>query len=342
MTTDEKYMQRCLQLAAAGAGNVAPNPMVGCVIVRDSKIIGEGFHQQFGGPHAEVMAVRSVEERALISGATVYVSLEPCSHYGKTPPCADLLVSLNLARVVVATTDPNPAVAGRGIARLREAGIEVTVGVLEAEAQEQNRRFFTFQIKKRPYIILKWAQTADGFMDVVREPGQTGIRWITAPAAQKLVHQWRSEEPAILVGSGTVLNDNPALTVRKVSGRNPLKVILDPSGRTLSRVDKMPGEKLVFINHPEMAGSDYIKIEDETQLLNQVMAELYHRNISSVLVEGGAYTLQKFLDEGLWDEARVLTGRAFFGAGLEAPRISKPPISEYMYGADRIHIFRNT
>lgn len=220
-------MQRCLDLAILGQGAVSPNPMVGCVIVKNDNIIGEGYHRVFGGPHAEVEAVLAVKDPKKLEGATVYVSLEPCAHFGKTPPCSNLLIEKKVAKVVVACKDPNPKVAGKGIDKLQKAGIEVEVGVLETAAKQLNKRFFCFHQKQRPYVTLKWAQTKDGFLDRLRTDEQKGINWISSEASRSLVHQWRSQEMSILVGKHTALNDNPSLTVRDVSGKNPIRILID-------------------------------------------------------------------------------------------------------------------
>jgi len=305
----EKYMHRCLQLAKNGLGRVAPNPMVGSVIVHNGKIIGEGYHQKFGENHAEVNAIQSVKNRELLKESTIFVSLEPCSHQGKTPPCADLIVAHKIPKVVIAMRDPNPKVSGRGIDKLREAGIAVTEGICEKEAAFLNRRFITHQNKNRPYIILKWAQSEDGFMDRIRsENSERKINWISHPATKKLVHQWRSEEQAILVGRNTIANDNPKLDTREVDGSSPLRVVLSLSGNlpANSRVITDGNPTLIFnqtIGKVEGAAK-WIKLDDD--FLSGVMAHLSERGISSVLVEGGSQTLHSFLNANLWDEARII------------------------------------
>ncbi|MFM8964593.1 MAG: bifunctional diaminohydroxyphosphoribosylaminopyrimidine deaminase/5-amino-6-(5-phosphoribosylamino)uracil reductase RibD, partial [Sphingomonadales bacterium] len=220
-------MQRCLDLAQLGQGAVAPNPMVGCVIVKDGLVIGEGYHESFGGPHAEVNAISSVKNLEALNGATVYVSLEPCAHFGKTPPCSNLLIEKQVAKVIVACKDPNPKVAGKGIERLQKAGIEVEVGLLETAAKQLNKRFFCYHQKQRPHVVLKWAQTKDGFLDRVRDNDQKGINWISSEESRSLVHHWRSQEMSILVGKHTAINDNPSLTVRDISGQNPIRILID-------------------------------------------------------------------------------------------------------------------
>ena len=334
-------MQRCLDLAQLGSGYVAPNPMVGAVIVLNEEIIGEGFHQKYGEAHAEVNAINSVDDKSLLSEATIYVSLEPCAHHGKTPPCADLLVTHKFKRVVIGCVDSNELVAGKGIERLHEAGIEVTVGILEKECKALNKRFFTYLNKQRPYIVLKWAQTQDGYIDRPREEEITErkINWISAPETQSLVHHWRSQEPAILVGWKTVEHDNPSLTVREVSGKNPLRVIID------SQLN-MPQDSTVYTDGDRTVIINKIKTETianvELIKLNQINTKnildvLYGLNISSVFVEGGSSTIQHFLVDGYWDEARVIVGKQTFGDGIKGPRISGTPSRTYTFAGDTVH-----
>ncbi|GAB2779946.1 bifunctional diaminohydroxyphosphoribosylaminopyrimidine deaminase/5-amino-6-(5-phosphoribosylamino)uracil reductase RibD [Rhabdobacter roseus] len=336
MNSDLKYLKRALQLAAYGLGQVSPNPMVGCVLVHDETIIGEGWHQQYGGPHAEVQAVRDAIGRGnehLLAGATAYVTLEPCSHYGKTPPCADLLVEKRLQRVVIGQGDPNPLVAGRGVARLRAAGIAVEEGLLEEEGAELNRRFFTFFGQKRPYVILKWAETADGYL-----AGEDGKPLpISGELSGVAVHRWRSEEDAILVGTTTARVDNPQLNVRRWAGRNPVRVVLDRRGslppslhlfdgrqptlvlgyQRSSALDKVPARYLDSTPHPIAYG----RLEPGTHEheIDQVLHQMYLRNIQSVLVEGGATILNAFLERGLWDEIRRCQSTQKRGGSIRAP-----------------------
>ena len=339
--SDIRFMQRCLDLAQLGSGYVAPNPMVGAVIVLNDEIIGEGFHQKYGEAHAEVNAINSVDDKSLLSEATIYVSLEPCAHHGKTPPCADLLVAHKFKRVVIGCVDSNELVAGKGIERLQEAGIEVTVGILEKECKSLNKRFFTYLNKQRPYIVLKWAQTQDGYIDRPREEEITErkINWISAPETQSLVHHWRSQEPAILVGWKTVEHDNPSLTVREVSGKNPLRVIID------SQLN-MPQDSTVYTDGDRTVIINKIKTETignvELIKLNQINTKnildvLYGLNISSVFVEGGSSTIQHFLVDGYWDEARVIVGKQTFGDGIKGPRISGTPNKTYTFAGDTVH-----
>jgi diaminohydroxyphosphoribosylaminopyrimidine deaminase / 5-amino-6-(5-phosphoribosylamino)uracil reductase len=318
METDSLYMRRALELAELGRGSVSPNPMVGCVIVHDGEIIGEGFHRQYGGPHAEPNAINAVNQPEMLQNATVYVTLEPCAHWGKTPPCALLLIEKKVKKVVIAAVDSNPLVGGKGISLLKEAGIDVVTGVLEAEARQQNKRFFTVMEKKRPYIILKWAQTRDGFL--ARENFDS--KWISNVYSRQLVHKWRSEEDGIMVGTLTARYDNPRLNVRDWEGKNPVRIVLD---RNLSL-----DEDLHLFDRSQLTLRYNEKVQDqmpnlEAVLLRKgfdledVLKDLHQRKINSVFVEGGAQLLQKFIAAELWDEARVFTGNTLFGAGIPAP-----------------------
>ena len=347
MAIHEIYMQRCLELAALGAGWVSPNPMVGAVIVHDGKIIGEGYHQKYGEAHAEVNAVNMVIARYanhadLLRQSTIYVSLEPCAHYGKTPPCADLIIKHQIPKVVVGCRDPFAQVDGKGIEKLQAAGMEVTVGVLEKECQWLNRRFFTRVQKQRPYIILKWAQTADGFF----APADGSQHWITGPESRKLVHQWRAEEDAILVGKNTVLADNPQLNVRYAEGQSPKRVVIDRRlelNRQLNVFDQSV-ETLIF-NEVETnidGKNKYIALEDFDRFVPQyILFQLYLQDIQSVIIEGGAYTLKTFIDAGLWDEARIFTGSSVLNDGIKAPVVSGTNTGEYAVGANSLQIFTN-
>ena len=338
--TDELYMRRALELARLGAGSVSPNPMVGAVIVAGGTIVGEGWHRRYGQPHAEVNAVASVADASLLAGATMYVTLEPCSHWGKTPPCADMIIDRGIPRVVVGVVDPNPEVAGRGIGRMTEAGIEVKVGVLEKECREVNKRFFTFQQEHRPYIILKWAQTSDGYLDAVR-PADIPPAWMTGEYARTLVHRWRSEEGAVMVGTNTVLLDDPALTVRAWKGRNPVRVVpderlrLDPSSSVFDEAARTilftTGENLrtgveKFKDNPSVA----VETAEFGQGIGAIVEKLAERRITSLFIEGGAALLGSFLETGLWDEARIFRSSMSLAdlypslsapAGIPAPTI---------------------
>lgn len=321
----EGFMRRCLQLAEQGLGSVAPNPMVGCVIVHEGKIIGEGYHKKFGAAHAEVEAIASVTNQELLPQSTLYVNLEPCAHHGKTPPCSDLILDKKIPRVFIGTSDPYEEVMGRGIESLRDSGVEVVIDILKMDCRKLNHRFFTFHEKKRPYIILKWAQTKDGFIDKIRE-GVKGINWITGEEVQRLVHVWRSQEAAILVGKNTVLNDNPSLTVRNVAGKNPVRIVLDSlasledsyqvfDNRAPTILYNTIGSKRITATYEKVKLSEYMNTLDE------ILADLHRRNIQSVLVEGGAFTLQAFMNLGFWDEARVFVGDVSFENGLKAPQL---------------------
>ena len=319
-------MRRCIDLAALASGYTAPNPMVGAVIVCDGRIIGEGFHRQYGEAHAEVNAIRSVREPELLQRSTLYVNLEPCSHHGKTPPCVDLMIDCRIPHVVVGSTDPNPLVAGKGIAALRAAGCRVTEHVLEADCDRLNIRFMTFHRNHRPYVLLKWAQTADGFIDVVRDLMILGRpTWITGWYEQTLVHKWRSEEQAIMVGTNTAMADNPLLNIRRWHGRQPMRVTIDRNLRLPASLHLKDGTlpTLVFTEKQQIDAKNlhYVTVPFDKQLPQRILDELYSRKIISVLIEGGAQLLQTFIDAGLWDEARIFTGTSVFGAGVKAPRL---------------------
>jgi diaminohydroxyphosphoribosylaminopyrimidine deaminase / 5-amino-6-(5-phosphoribosylamino)uracil reductase len=321
MTPDELFMQRAFELALLGVGQVSPNPRVGCVIVHDGKIIGEGWHKNYGEAHAEVRAIESVADASFLKESTVYVNLEPCSHFGKTPPCADLLIHHNVKKVVIANLDTNPLVGGEGIKKLRSASIEVLTGILEKQGRELNKRFFTFVEKQRPYIILKWAQTADGF---VAQPNYES-KWISNDYSRQLVHKWRTEEDAVLVGTRTAAHDNPTLNVREWTGRNPVRIVLD---RFLRLSDKLnlfdKTQKTICYNvlrHEEHTNLSLIRV-DENDFVQHVVKDLHKLKIQSVIVEGGAQTLQLFIDAGLWDEARIFTSTRTFQHGINAPTIS--------------------
>ncbi len=338
MTPDELFMLRALELARLGIGQVSPNPQVGCVVVHDGKIIGEGWHQRYGGPHAEVNAIHTVADKSMLAESTVYVTLEPCSHFGKTPPCADLLIQHKVKKVVVATVDSNPLVGGKGIEKLRAAGIETVVGVCAELARELNKRFFTFVEKKRPYLILKWAQTTDGFI----ARSNFDSKWISNAYSRQLVHRWRSEEDAILVGSGTALHDNPSLTVRDWSGRNPVRLVIDRQLKLPRTLHVFDGDALTICYNEkesfEEKKSVFIKLEQHL-FLPHLLTNLYERKIQSVIVEGGAQTLSAFLNENLWDEARIFTSRQTFGDGIQAPHLSGQQAIEETLEDDILRIF---
>lgn len=345
MNDHEKYMRRCLELAALGAGFVSPNPMVGAVIVHQNKIIGEGYHQKYGGPHAEVNAVNAVLKRCenaaeLLKESTIYVSLEPCAHFGKTPPCADLIIENQIPKVVAGCRDPFVQVDGKGIEKLRSAGIEVIENVLEVECLELNKRFFTRVLKQRPYVILKWAQTQDQFF----APADGSQQWISGLLSKKLVHQWRSEEDAVLVGKNTAATDNPQLNNRyQPNAKQPKRVVLDRRlelKQDLHLFDQSV-ETLIF-NEVKTAlegNSKYIGLEDFDLYLPQyILFQLYLQDIQSVIIEGGAKTLQLFIDAGLWDEARIFTSKTRWGKGIKAPEIKGRFTSIVTSGNDELSI----
>lgn len=333
-------MQRALELSSFGMGNVSPNPMVGCVIVHNDKIIGEGWHQQYGKAHAEVNAINAVKDKNLLSESIAYVTLEPCSHFGKTPPCADLLVQHQLKKVIVACIDPNPIVARKGIEKLKKAGIEVAVGLLENEATKINIRFFTSFNKKRPYIILKWAQTDDSF--IARENYDS--RWISNEHSRKLVHKWRAEEDAIMVGTNTAKYDNPQLNVRDWKGNDPIRIVIDKK----LTLDK--GLKLFNGNQPTICynllenktnkNTTYVQVE-EINFLEALLSDLHSQDIQSLIIEGGSKLLQSCIDKNLWDEARIFISKTTFETGISAPNINgKLQCSEDILG-DELKIIRN-
>ncbi|MES2891246.1 MAG: bifunctional diaminohydroxyphosphoribosylaminopyrimidine deaminase/5-amino-6-(5-phosphoribosylamino)uracil reductase RibD [Bacteroidota bacterium] len=341
---DEHYMYRCFQLALLGAGNVAPNPMVGAVLVYKDRIIGEGYHQQYGEAHAEVNCIRNVPAglRSLIPASTLYVSLEPCAHFGKTPPCADLVIHEMIPRVVIGCTDVFAQVAGRGIQKLQDAGIEVVVGVLREQALELNKRFFTFHTAKRPFIILKWAQSADHKISA----GTDERLLISNEISNRQVHKWRSEETAILVGTRTALLDNPSLTTRHWGGSNPIRLVIDKRLQ-LPNTHQLMDKKVRTIIFNSLKNSngetEFRQVKNETDFLSGVLRELYTLNIQSVLVEGGATLLQSFIDAGLWDEARVITNQGLMiGAGLNAPELGNlQPVSQATLETDQVSYYRN-
>ncbi len=336
-----------MQIAKNGIGTCRPNPAVGAVVVYQNKIIGEGFTSPYGGNHAEVNAINAVKDKSLLKKATIYVTLEPCSHFGKTPPCADLIVKHQLKNVVIGCIDSNSLVAGKGIDRLKKAGINVTVGVLEAECKEHHKRFFTVQNKKRPYIILKWAQTKDGFVAPLTKDVQKPV-WISNPYSQQLVHKWRAEEHAILVGTNTVIADNPKLNVRSWSGQNPVRIVLDRTLRASENHSVFDGSvKTIVITEKEISsqkGNEELFIETidfSNNLANQVCDVLQKHQIQSVIIEGGSQTLQIFIDENLWDEALVFVGETTFKTGVKAPIFNKVFTKEINIKTDVLKTYIN-
>lgn len=339
-------MQRCIQLAKSAAGYVAPNPMVGAVLVHENRIIGEGCHRQYGGPHAEVHCVNSVKaaDRHLIPRSTIYVSLEPCAHFGKTPPCADLIIEKKIPHVVIGCRDPFKQVDGKGVEKLQAAGVQVTMNVLEQECKTLNKRFITFHTQHRPYIILKWAQTANG--KIAGEAGGERLL-ISNEFTNRLVHKWRSEEAAILVGTNTALFDDPSLTTRLWKGANPLRLVVDMHLRLPSSLQLFNKQErtIVFnsLQHEEQGNLLYYQVTGDVNLVHQVVNALYQLKVQSVLVEGGAQLLQSFIDEGLWDEIRVITNNELVTPdGLAAPRIHTGRLhkQESLF-SDTLHYFVN-
>jgi len=343
---DIKFMRRCLDLALKGEGRTYPNPLVGSVVVHEGRIIGEGYHLKAGEPHAEVYAIASVTDKNLLRSSTLYVNLEPCSHFGKTPPCADLIISSGIKRVVVGTPDTSEKVSGKGIAKLHIAGCEVITGVLEEECRWINRRFFTFHEKKRPYVILKWAQSADGFLDAERSVDQVRKpMWITGNSERVLVHLWRSVEQSILAGAGTVRVDNPRLNVREWTGENPLRLILSSSGNIdgNSALFGTNGTNIVFTHNAKAKVADavMVKLDDKGISAMQIADHLYRSDIQSVLVEGGAQVLNHFISSGIWDEARIFRGRDCYKKGPEAPFIKGKAIKRVLFSRSSLELIFN-
>jgi riboflavin biosynthesis protein RibD len=343
-TDDIKFMRRCLELAGKAEGLTYPNPMVGSVIVYDGKILGEGYHIRSGESHAEVKAINSVSDKAKLKLSTLYVNLEPCSHFGKTPPCADYIISNEIPRVVIGTIDTSNKVSGKGIKRLREAGCEVRTGVIEEECRRLNRRFFAFHEKRRPYITLKWAQSADGYLDIIRsEDHKTEPTWITGKPERVLVHKWRASEQAILVGAGTVRADNPRLDVREWQGPNPLKLILSGSG-SLSKGSSLnnTNNKIVVFTHnsnADIPDTEKVILKEDVPSSIQISEFLYSSAIQSLFIEGGVEVLNHFISNGLWDEARIFTGEEYFKEGPKAPMIKGKLFSKTVFSGSSLEIY---
>jgi diaminohydroxyphosphoribosylaminopyrimidine deaminase/5-amino-6-(5-phosphoribosylamino)uracil reductase len=345
MTTDEKYMRRCLELATNGLGNVAPNPMVGAVLVHNEKIIGEGFHRQFGEAHAEVNALHNAianHGEEILKQSVLYVSLEPCSHTGKTPPCADLILEKKIPSVVIGCMDPFHQVRGEGIKKLNAGGIIVTQPILEKECREVNRRFFTFHEKQRPYIILKYAQSQDGFISP--ETATEHNRWITNEYSRAMVHKWRSEEQSIMVGTNTARKDNPFLTVREWKGKNPVRIMIDRELKVdvLHNIYDLAATTLIYngVKNETEKKHEFIRIDFKKNILPQILHSLHQKNIQSVIVEGGTKLLQTFIDEKCWDEARIFTGNKFLENGIKAPVIHGKVISTETILEDKLTVLK--
>lgn len=325
------YMSRCLHLAALGDGYVAPNPLVGAVLVYENEIIGEGYHQKYGEAHAEPNAINSVKQKDLLPKSTLYVNLEPCSHHGKTPPCAELIIKSGIKKVVIGTEDPNPKVSGKGIRMLKNAGIKIKIGVLKDECNELNKRFFTFQKQKRPYVILKWAQTKDGFIDKIRTNFSEPPLIISNKITSQLTHKMRAENQSILIGTNTALLDNPRLTVRNWTGKNPIRIVLDADKRIPHDYHIFDGEvpTLIFVNKLRISKPNvknfnlkYVHVDFSKNRIQHILNAIYKENIHSVLVEGGAALLTNFIETGCWDEANVEISPVQIGSGTPAPFIN--------------------
>ncbi len=333
MNNHETYIKRCLEIAKNGLGATRPNPMVGAIIVNNHTIIGEGYTSKYGGNHAEVNAINSVSDKKLLKQSTLYVTLEPCSHYGKTPPCSDLIIKHQIPNVVIGCIDDNIKVAGKGIASLQKNGVNVTVGILENDCKNHHKRFFTFHNKKRPYIILKWAQTLNGFIAPETKNKQKPV-WITNKFSRQLVHKWRAEEQAILVGTNTVLQDNPSLTTRSWTGQNPTRVIIDKD-------NKLSKDFAVFNAEAKTIVISNDSIDFSNNVAKQICNILFQSNINSIIIEGGRKTLQTFINENLWDEARVFTGNQLFKTGIKAPELNGELISEEKIKTDYLKVYIN-
>jgi diaminohydroxyphosphoribosylaminopyrimidine deaminase/5-amino-6-(5-phosphoribosylamino)uracil reductase len=341
---DLKFMERCLELALKAEGMTYPNPVVGSVIVHQGKIIGEGYHLKAGSPHAEVMAIESVKDKGLLASSTIYVNLEPCSHFGKTPPCTDLIISHKIPEVVVGTKDTSDKVSGKGLSKLRAGGCKVVVGVAEDECRRINRRFFTFHEKNRPYITLKWAQSADGFIDIKRKKDDNpGPGWITGKSERILVHRWRASEQAILAGAETVRIDNPLLNVREWKGNNPVRIILTGSGSlpNMPAMNNLIGPQVIFSFYPEkinLPGSVVVKLNNHESSAIQILDYLFKWGIQSLFIEGGAKIFNHFISLDLWDEARIFYGHQFFKEGIKAPVIDGKLFSKTKFSKSTLEI----
>jgi len=346
VNSDEKYMMRCLQIASNGEGNTYPNPMVGSVIVHEGKIIGEGFHWKAGEPHAEVNAINSVKDKSLLSKSSLYVNLEPCAHFGRTPPCSLLIINHKIPRVVIGCIDSFSEVSGKGIEMMQKKGIEVVTGVLKQESRFINRRFFTFHEKKRPYVILKWAETIDGFIDVERQPDSTAQpTWITNEWARRSVHRQRSVEQALLVGTNTAIKDDPSLTLRNWAGNQPVRIVIDRQLKLPDSLKLFAGkEKTIVLNEIEDSTKDNItriKTDLHNNPAENILKALYNLNLQSVIIEGGNTTLSLFIKPGLWDEAHIYVGNKHFKTGIKAPKVSGDLHSQKAFGDSKLFVYRN-
>lgn len=346
MRSHESVLKRAIYLAKLGLGYVSPNPMVGAVIIFKDKIIGEGYHKKYGGPHAEVNAVNQVFENhknaaELLKEATIYITLEPCAHFGKTPPCVDLIIKHQIPNVVIGCLDPFEGVNGKGLAKLKAEGINVITGVLEDECLALNKRFFTKVLKQRPFVILKWAQTQDGYF----APAIGNQQWISGPEAKRLVHLWRSQEDCILVGKNTALTDNPQLNVRLVEGRNPIRAVIDQKLSLPNTLHLFDNSTKTFVFNDVLSDIKdktlFISIEDFENFLPQyILFQLYLQDIQSVIIEGGTKTLQSFINANLWDEARIFTATKIWGEGKKSPSLKGDLISQDKIGKDILTILK--
>jgi diaminohydroxyphosphoribosylaminopyrimidine deaminase/5-amino-6-(5-phosphoribosylamino)uracil reductase len=346
MESYEKYMRRCIEIAAGGIGNVAPNPLVGCVITHNDRIIGEGFHRVYGQPHAEVNAINSVSDKSLLSQSTLYVNLEPCSHYGKTPPCADAIIAAKIPKVVIGNKDCNEKVCGMGIEKLRNAGCDVNTGVLDDDCKELNKRFFVYHQKQRPYVILKWAQTSDCFMDINRKSiNEAPPAMITSENMRILDHKWRSEEAAIMVGTNTAILDDPKLTTRNWSGKNPLRIVLDQSLKLSSSLKVFDNSSPTIIfngkrnESDEVNLNDFVKVDFGNNLIQEILNYLRDIKVQSIIVEGGCRLLSSFIQSGLWDEARIFTAEKYLKDGVKSPSICGNLINAVSFGSEKLEVF---
>lgn len=338
MKNHEFYLKKCLNLAVKGFPKNKPNPMVGCIIVCNGKIIGEGYHENYGSHHAEVNAINSVKDKSLLSKSTIYVNLEPCSHFGKTPPCSDLIIEKKIPRVVIGCIDTFSKVSGKGIEKMKKSGIEVIVGVLEKESRDINKRFFTFHEKKRPYIILKWAKSSDGY---IAPKNQKDPFWMTSKDSKKLVHKWRAQEDSILVGRKTAEIDNPKLTVREFDGENPIRVVIDKDLQLSNNINLYNDDSITFIFNEikeKSVGSNFFIKINFINMIDNILSELYKQNIQSIIIEGGNKTLQSFIKKDMWDEARVFTTNNQLEDGVKSPKIYGKTIYTEQIDSDKLEI----
>ncbi len=343
---DKEFMRRCIELAGLGLGKTAPNPLVGSVIVHHDTIIGEGYHRMFGEAHAEVNAIQSVKDKSLLKESVLYVNLEPCAHMGKTPPCSDLIISHHIPEVIIGTTDPNSLVKGKGIKKMQDASIRVTTGILGDACRELNKRFFTYHEKKRPYIIFKWAESADGYIDIKRTPeSPIAPYWISNIHSRRLVHRWRSEEQAIMVGTNTVLYDNPRLDQRMWKGKSPVRVVLDRTGRIPSDAHVLNGKVKTFLftesGERNIPNTEIIVTTFDDQILTKVLEVLFRNEIQSLIVEGGSQLITSFYQQNLWDEARIFKGTKLFKEGVKAPLIHSVPVLHHSILKDSLYFYKN-